>query len=231
MFSVGFSPHTDRIAEPPDGPSTAFLSAAARDHGLWAVGSVCVRRADGGLPRNEAVLAATDGTVHRYAKRHLFSYAGEHRRMSAGGPTLTVDVDGLRTTVFVCYDLRFADDFWRTAPGTDAYVVVANWPAARRAHWRSLLVARAVENQAWVVGANRVGVGGNLEYAGDSLVVDPMGEVVADGAGAGEATLRAVLDPGRVAEVRARYPFLRDREVPVPLAPDEPTRRDHPDER
>ena len=224
MFSVGFSPHTERIAEPPDGPSTAFLAAAARDHDVWALGSVCVRRADAGLPRNEAVLAAPDGTVHRYAKRHLFSYAGEHRRMSAGGPTLTVDVDGLRTTVFVCYDLRFADDFWRTAPDTDAYVVVANWPAARRAHWRSLLVARAVENQAWVVGANRVGVGGNLEYAGDSLVVDPMGEVVADGAGAGEATLRAVLDPGRVAEVRTRYPFMRDREVPVPLAPDEPTR-------
>jgi predicted amidohydrolase len=221
MFSVGFSPRTDRIAESPEGPSTVFLSSAARTHGIWAVGSVCMRRPGLDLPQNVAILVAPDGSVHRYAKRHLFSYAGEHERVSGGGPTMTVDVDGLRTTVFVCYDLRFADDFWRLAPDTDAYVVVANWPEARRHHWRSLLVARAIENQAWVVAANRVGIGGNLSYSGDSLVIDPMGEVVADGAGGAETILPAVLDPERVAEVRERYPFLADRGVPVPWAPDE----------
>jgi predicted amidohydrolase len=99
------------------------------------------------------------------------------------------------------------------APGTDCYVVVANWPAARRHHWRSLLVARAIENQAYVVGVNRVGTdGGGLEYAGDSMIVDPLGEVLASAAG-GETVLVADVDPETVAGVRARFPFLADRRV------------------
>jgi len=219
MFATGFSADTDLIAEPFDGPNVAFLVEQAARHGVWTVGSVC-ERPDAGeagtRPRNVAVLAGPDGAVHRYAKRHLFSYAGENERVAPGDDLLTVTVDGVRVSVLVCYDLRFADDFWRLAPGTDAYVVVANWPAARRAHWRALLVARAIENQAWVVGANRVGRGGTLDYVGDSVVVDPMGEVVADGApSAGgapqEMILRATLRADRVADVRARYPFLDDR--------------------
>ena len=102
-------------------------------------------------------------------------------------------------------------NFWQLAPETDAYVVVANWPAARTGHWRALLVARAIENQAYVVGCNRVGHGGSIDYEGDSLVVDPLGEVLADGAGAGEVILMASLDPAEVARVRGRYPFLADR--------------------
>ena len=141
--------------------------------------------------------------------------------MSAGNATITVDIEGVSTSIFVCYDLRFADDFWRLAPDTDAYVVVANWPASRVQHWRALLMARAIENQAWVIGCNRVGRGGNLEYSGDSLVVDPLGEVVADGAGGGEVTLMATIDAGTVADVRGRYPFLADRRGPVPLDPHE----------
>jgi isopentenyldiphosphate isomerase len=96
----------------------------------------------------------------------------------------------------------------------DLYLVVANWPAARIAHWRALLIARAIENQAYVVGANRVGVGGTLEYTGDSLVVDPLGEVLADGAGGSERVLHAEIDPAHVREVRRRYPFLADRTRP-----------------
>ena len=120
-------------------------------------------------------------------------------------------VEGLRLGLFVCYDLRFADEFWAVAPATDCYVVVANWPAARRHHWRSLLVARAIENQAYVVGVNRVGVDGNgLEHAGDSMIVDPLGEVLASAAG-GETVLVADVDPAVVAGVRARFPFLADR--------------------
>jgi predicted amidohydrolase len=199
------------IEEGPEGPSTTFLVQQAQRHGTWVVGSACIRTSRAELPANVAVLASPDGSVHRYAKRHLFSYAGEHTRMSPGDATLTVDVEGLRTSLFVCYDLRFADDFWRLAPTTDAYVVVANWPAARTSHWRSLLVARAIENQAYVVGSNRVGTGGTIDYEGDSLVVDPLGEVLADGAGSGEAILTASVDPAVVAEVRSRYPFLADR--------------------
>lgn len=211
MFAVGFSANTEAIVEGPDGPSTTFLLEQARRHGIWIVGSACISTSRATLPSNVAVLVGPDGSVHHYAKRHLFSYAGEDERIAPGHDTLTVDVDGLRTSLFVCYDLRFADDFWNLAPDTDAYVVVANWPAARTAHWRSLLVARAIENQAYVIGANRVGTGGKIDYEGDSLVVDPLGEVLADGAGAGQAILTAAVDPAKVADVRARYPFIADR--------------------
>lgn len=211
MYSTGFSPRTNVIQEPLEGPSTMFLVEQARRHGIWVVGSICVKADRADRPANVAVVAAPDGSIHRYSKRHLFSYAGEHERMQAGDDTLTVDMAGLRVSVFVCYDLRFADDFWRLAPQSDAYVVVANWPSARIDHWRSLLVARAIENQAWVIGANRVGDGGGLHYSGDSLVVDPLGAVRADGAGRGESVLWADVDPSEVASVRERYPFLADR--------------------
>jgi len=97
--------------------------------------------------------------VSRYSKIHPFSYAHEDEHYAAGDKHLTVDIDGLRVTVFICYDLRFADEFWESALGTDLYVVPANWPEPRREHWRALLRARAIENQAYVVGANRVGAG------------------------------------------------------------------------
>ncbi|MCO5317906.1 MAG: carbon-nitrogen family hydrolase [Microthrixaceae bacterium] len=220
MFATGFSADTERIAEPPDGPTVGFMLEQSRRLGVWMVGSVCLRAPQGapgasgrpgGLPSNVAVCTSPSGEVSTYAKRHLFSYAGEHERIAPGSSTLTVDIGGLSTTVFVCYDLRFADDFWNLAERTEAYVVVANWPAARAHHWRSLLVARAIENQAWVVGANRVGSGGGLDYGGDSLVVDPMGRIVADGGDASEQVLHATLSAGHVADVRRHYPFLRDR--------------------
>ncbi|MFV0316900.1 MAG: nitrilase-related carbon-nitrogen hydrolase [Microthrixaceae bacterium] len=211
MFSTGFSARTQMIEEAPDGPSTSYLVAQASRQGIWLVGSVCVRVDRAGPPANVAILTSPDGSIHRYAKRHLFSYAGEHERISPGKDTLTVDVAGVRTSVFICYDLRFADEFWTLAPQTDAYLVIANWPVDRIAHWRSLLVARAIENQAWVVGVNRVGEGGGLHYSGDSLVVDPLGEVCADGAGRGEAVLWADIDPAAVSDTRSRYPFLADR--------------------
>jgi predicted amidohydrolase len=100
--------------------------------------------------------------------------------------------------------------FWNVAASTDVYVVVANWPAARRVHWQALLQARAIENQAYVVGVNRVGSGDGLEYAGDSRVIDPMGEVLAAAAGT-ETVLVVDLDAGAVADARARYPFMADR--------------------
>ena len=104
----------------------------------------------------------------------------------------------------------FADEFWPLAPSTDCYVVVANWPAARREHWKALLRGRAIENQAYVVGVNRVGEGGRLAYAGDSMIVDPLGEVLAHAEDA-EATLVADVDPKRIAAVREEFPFLQDR--------------------
>lgn len=210
MYSTGFSLQSDRIAEGDDGPSTSFLVSMARTHRAWMCGSIPRRPSDGGLPRNTLVLAGPDGELHRYDKIHPFSYAGEHERYAAGDRLVVVDIGGVRTALFVCYDLRFADEFWGLAPKVDLYVVVANWPASRRHHWRTLLVARAIENQAYVIGVNRVGTGGGLDYVGDSRIVDPLGEIVASAA-ATEALLITEISPEHVAEVRARFPFLADR--------------------
>lgn len=211
MFSTGFSMRTDRTAEPEGGPSSQFLAAEAAAHGVWLGGSCPEVAAPGERPYNTFVLAGPDGTQHRYRKIHRFAYGGEDRSFSAGDKRVTVEVEGVRVSLFVCYDLRFADDWWAVAPDTDAYLCVANWPDTRRRHWQALLVARAVENQAYVIGCNRVGRGGGkLDYAGDSAIVDPMGEVLASGAGT-EALLVADIDPARVAAVRAEFPFLADR--------------------
>jgi len=136
MFATGFSMHPERIAEAEGGPVEQFLLARAAEHDAWLVGSIAQRGADGRY-RNNAVLAGPDGSVHRYAKIHPFGYAREDEHYAAGDRHLTVDVDGLRVSLFVCYDLRFADEFWALAHDTDVYVVPANWPEPRREHWRT----------------------------------------------------------------------------------------------
>jgi predicted amidohydrolase len=210
MFATGFSMASDRIAEPVDGPSLRFLQEQAQRNDVWVCASIATRAGAAAKPTNRLVLAAPDGTTHHYDKIHPFSYSGEHEHYAAGASYLTVDVDGLRVSFFVCYDLRFADGFWALAPTTDCYVVVANWPEARRAHWRSLLVARAIENQAYVVGANRVGDAKGITYSGDSMIVDPLGEVLVNAA-RGETVCSAVVDATVVEKVRSEFPFLRDR--------------------
>jgi len=210
MFSCGFSLATDDVAEPLDGPSAAFLRDQARANDIWVCGSVPELAEGATVPHNVAILAAPDGRLHRYRKIHPFSYAREDEAYAAGDQFVTVDVEGCRVSLFVCYDLRFADEFWGLAPTTDCYVVVANWPETRRHHWRSLLVARAIENQAYVVGVNRVGEGDGLRYVGDSRIVDPLGEVLGSAAGT-EALVVAEVDPAQVTAVRERFPFLADR--------------------
>lgn len=213
MFAVGFSMATERIAEPWDGPTVEFLRLRAAHHGLWLAGSfpeLPMGAAPGSKPANTLVVAGPRGELHRYAKIHPFSYAGEDQHYQAGDRHVIVDIEGLRCALFVCYDLRFADEFWACAHQTDAYLVVANWPETRRHHWQSLLVARAIENQAWVVGVNRVGQGGALRYSGDSRIVDPQGEIVV-AAARQETLLLADLDPSQVAETRRLFPFLQDR--------------------
>jgi len=211
MYSTGFSMDTARVAESFDGPSAQFLMQQAVAHDLWVCGSAPEVQAGDDLPSNTLMLAAPDGTMHRYRKIHPFSYGGEHEKYAAGDKLVTVDIDGVRCSLFVCYDLRFADEFWGLAPDTDCYVIVANWPAPRREHWCTLVRARAIENQAYVVAVNRVGSGGRLDYAGDSAVIGPFGEELAVADGEVETTLHAEVDPDHVAATRARYPFLPDR--------------------
>ena len=210
MFACGFTMRTDRVAEPVGGPSTAFLADRAARHGLWLAGSIPELEAGAAKPRNTLILAGPDGEIHRYHKIHPFSYAGEHEHYQAGTEFTTVSIEGLRTTFFICYDLRFADEFWATAADTDLYVVVANWPEPRRHHWQTLLMARAIENQAYVLAANRVGVGGALRYTGDSRILDPTGAVLA-AASEQETLLISDVDAARVTEVRAAFPFFPDR--------------------
>ena len=138
--------------------------------------------ADDQRPYNSFVLAGPDGTVHRYRKIHPFSFGGEEKYFRPGTDFVTVDVEGLRVSLFVCYDLRFADEFWQLAHDTDVFLVPANWPAKRRLAWTTLLQARAIENQAYVVGVNRVGDGNGIAYSGDSRIVDPLGELLATAA-------------------------------------------------
>jgi predicted amidohydrolase len=209
MFATGFSMHPEQVAEDEGGPTEQFLVEQAALHDAYLIASIAQRGADGKY-RNNAVLAGPEGTVHRYAKIHPFSFAGEHERYAAGDQFLTVDVEGLRVSVFVCYDLRFADEFWALARDTDLYVVPANWPEPRREHWRALLRARAIENQAYVMGINRVGSVKSLEHVGDSAIIDPLGRALAE-ASYTESVIIADVDAATVAEVRARFPFLADR--------------------
>jgi len=209
MYATGFSMQPERIAEPPGGPNERFLIDQAAEHGLWLLGSIA-QQETGQQPRNVAVLAGPAGQLHRYAKIHPFSYAGEHEHYQAGTDFLTVDVEGLRVSVFICYDLRFADEFWALAADTDLYAVVANWPEPRREHWTALLRARAIENQAYVVGVNRVGEGDGIRYNGDSVILDPLGRPLAQ-ASLAETVLVGEADPGEVKRVRDRFPFLADR--------------------
>jgi predicted amidohydrolase len=226
MYATGFSMNPDRIAEPPGGPNEQFLRDQAAEHGVWLLASIAQwadrdpdtpgTESENLRAQNVAVLAGPDGQLHRYAKIHPFSYAGEDRHYRAGSELLTVAVEELRVSVFVCYDLRFAEEFWVLAPATDLYVVVANWPEPRREHWRALLRARAIENQAYVVGVNRVGVGDEIRYTGDSVILDPLGRPLAE-ASLAETVLLSEVDAAEVKRIRDRFPFMADRKpAPVP---------------
>jgi predicted amidohydrolase len=210
MYATGFSMQPERIAEDEGGPNEQFLIERAAEHDAYLIASIAQRGPDGNY-RNNAVLARPDGGVIRYAKIHPFSFAGEHERYTAGTDFCTVTLDGLRVSVFVCYDLRFADEFWALAGDTDLYVVPANWPQPRHEHWRTLLRARAIENQAYVIGVNRVGAVKDLVHLGGSAVVDPLGVTLAEGEDGTEGVLVADVDTVTVGAIRARFPFLPDR--------------------
>jgi predicted amidohydrolase len=208
MFSTGFSMDSRRIAQPPGGPSESFLREQAARLGLWILAGV--PESGKPSPRNMALLVSPDGSVVRYAKIHPFSYAGEDRVYTAGDRVVTAEIDGVRVTPFVCYDLRFPEPFRTAAADTDLFTVVANWPDQRREHWRALLRARAIENQAYVVGVNRAGDGNGLHYAGDSAAIAPLGETIVE-ADDREQVLFCDVDPEVVKKLRSRFPALSDR--------------------
>ena len=207
LFSTGFSMNTSYISEPPDGPSTDFLVKHAKELGVWVCGSAPIRTSGNDLPYNCLVLVNPDGDVLTYKKKHLFTFAGEDQHYADGSLPLTINIEGTRCTFFVCFDLRFAPDFWDLAPTTDLFVVVANWPEARRDHWKSLLKARAIENQSYVLGVNRVGEGDGLTYSGDSRLLSPLGEILIEAENYQTHTLFCEIEPSSVAEIRSAFPF------------------------
>lgn len=217
MWATGFSMRPEVTSEGEGGPSERFLVETSRATRAAVCGSVAQSRPDWGRARNVFLAATPGGVVHRYAKIHPFRYGGETEHYESGDSVTTFDVDGVRVTPLVCYDLRFPELWALAAPRTDLFVVVANWPRPRAAHWRTLLVARAIETQAYVLGVNRVGEGGGLVYDGESALVSPLGELVADAfARQGEELVVAgEVDAARVAEVRAKFPFLSDRRPDV----------------
>ena len=210
MFSTGFVVDRSDIGEPEGGASSQFLSRMATEHNIWVGGSCPEVSSDDLRPFNSFVLVSPRGEQYRYHKIHPFTYGGEDTYFRPGTDFVTVDVDGVRVSLFVCYDLRFADEFWKTAADTDVFLVPGNWPASRREHWMALLRARAIENQAFVIGCNRVGTGGGLNYSGDSRVINPLGEVIAEALDQ-PTILYADISSEEVQTVRNTFPFMQDR--------------------
>ena len=206
MFTTGFSMNALANAELPSGLTEQWLLDMARQHDCAITGSIAVK--DGDAVYNRMLFATPSGIEH-YDKRHLFRMAGEHKRYAAGEDRVIVPWRDWRINLQVCYDLRFPV-FSRNLEDYDLLIYVANWPAVRRMHWRQLLIARAIENQACVVGVNRVGADAKgLDYSGDSLAITAEGDILLD-AEAATDTYRVVLDGDALRDYRERFPCHLD---------------------
>jgi predicted amidohydrolase len=207
MFSTGFSMASARLAETMTGPTVTWMRQQAESLDTVVCGSLII--SDGGHCYNRFIWVPADGNLQFYDKKHLFRMSTEHQHYRPGKHRCVVQWQGFRVCLQVCYDLRFP--VWsRNMNDYDLLVFVANWPASRRQHWRSLLQARAIENQSYVVGVNRLGKDGNdITYAGDSLVFDFNGEPLVDLADkACCATLG--LDRESLCRYREAFPAWRD---------------------
>lgn len=207
MFTAGFGSEPRQFSEPPQGNTFQWLQQQAANTNSAICGSYGVNVTQG--VANRFVWCEPDGKHYFYDKRHLFRMAGEHTRYVSGTERLVLQYRDWRINPQICYDLRFP--VWcRNQHDYDVQIFVANWPGARRHAWRTLLQARAIENQAYVIGVNRTGVDGKgLEYTGDSLVVSPEGDIVVDAKDkAGLYT--TTLDIEHVRSFRERFPAHQD---------------------
>lgn len=203
MFSTGFTMEAQTQAERWNGPSVKWMRRVAAERNTCLCGSLIIE--DNGHFYNRFILMRPDGSHALYDKRHLFRLAGEHRHYSAGNELIAFEINGFRICPMICYDLRFP--VWtRNRNDYDALIFVANWPAKRRIHWRQLLIARAIENQAYCVGLNRVGADDNgLTYSGDSLVLAADGTLLLDCEDAA-GVFYATLDYAAMEQYRSKFP-------------------------
>ena len=211
MFTTGFTMAAAEHAESMDGATVSWMLEHAQRLRAVVCGSLIVRERAHGRERffNRLVWATPAGATVHYDKRHLFRYAGETERYTRGDERVVVEHCGWRIAPMICYDLRFP--VWsRHAHDCDALLYVANWPAARHTAWSTLLRARAIENQCYVIGVNRVGTDGEgRDYRGGSAVVDYLGDTMADCAD-GPRTANLALSRERLRSFRSRYPFHLD---------------------
>jgi omega-amidase len=220
MFSTGFSMKPEVLAEKMDGPTIEWMKKITASKKIILTGSLIIE--DEGNYYNRLIWMQPNGSLGYYDKRHRFAYAGEDQHYAAGNKRLIASVKGWKINLQVCYDLRFPvwsrqyvepkkeDGGGTDEPEFDVLIYVANWPERRVHAWKTLLQARAIENQAYVVGVNRTGTDGNkIYYSGETMVIDAMGEVLYTKAHE-EDIFTITLHKGKLEEVRNKLPFLKD---------------------
>ena len=211
MFSTGFSMKPSELAEKMDGETVQWMKRIAAEQKKIITGSVIIEEDQQYF--NRLLWVLPNGNVGVYDKRHRFAFAGEDNFYTAGNKRLITSVNGWKINTQICYDLRFpvwARQQLNEEPEFDILLYVANWPERRNHAWKSLLIARAIENQCYVIGVNRVGKDGNgIDHSGDSILVDPLGEVLYTKAHIEEISTQT-LSKEKLLEVRAKFPFWKD---------------------
>ncbi len=207
MFSTGFCTNPEGMAEEAEGESLRWMKRIAAERNCALAGSIAVQQE--GHYYNRFYFVQPDGSVQFYDKKHLFTYGGEHKRFTAGKKRVIVNYRGVRFLLQVCYDLRFP--LWaRNREDYDAILYVASWPTPRVEAWSALLRARAIENQCYVLGVNRVGTDPSCEYSGGSAIIDPYGKTMAECTPSEECEVTADLDMDALEEFRRKFPVLKD---------------------
>jgi predicted amidohydrolase len=181
MFNTGFTENCGKFAEEDNGKTIQWLKALSRQKGCVITGSLIIR--EDGRYFNRLIWMNPDGSYYHYNKGHLFMMEKEHLSFSPGNKRLVVDLNGWKVITLICYDLRFPvwckNSFRNGEYEFDLMIFIANWPAIRSLAWKSLLPGRAIENQSYVVGVNRVGSdGNNIDHSGDSMAVNPEGQIL-----------------------------------------------------
>jgi omega-amidase len=212
MFSTGFSMRPAQLAETMEGETVSWMKRIAAARKIILAGSVIIEQE--GQYYNRLIWMLPNGQYGFYDKRHRFAFAGEDAHYTAGNRRVVAQVNGWRVNLLVCYDLRFPvwarQQLQDGGPEYDLLLYVANWPQRRSHAWQTLLQARAIENQCYVVGLNRVGNDGNdIYHSGDSMVVDPLGQTLYHKADA-EDVFTITLQKENLDEVRNKFPFWKD---------------------